>query len=83
MEKTITEILKEINEWQKENPKVRSFVAIAGLEEDNIIMSMNGLKTELIENVATKMIKEKEFSEIISEAIKLVMKYANQMEEDN
>lgn len=78
MARELKEIIAELKEWQENNSEARSFVIIAGQEEDSIHISMNGSRRELIENVATEIIREKKFYDIISDAIKLVVKYANE-----
>ena len=82
MAKTIKEIFKDLKEWQKENPEERSIVAIAGYEGENITMTMVGQKRDLVENVATKMIQSKEFSDAITESLKAVLRYAHEVEDN-
>lgn len=83
MAKTIEEISKELSEWQKENPGVRSVLMIAGYEEDNIRTTVGGPKQELVGNIATELVKNRIVIEAISKAIGIALEYANEKEEDN
>ena len=83
MAKTIEEINDAITEWQKENPKERSFLLIAGYEEKTILTTIAGPKHEIVGNIASKLIQEKDVTEIISQAIRITLEYANEKTEDN
>lgn len=83
MAKTIEEINDALKEWQKENPKERSFLLIAGDEEDNVLSAIAGLKQEIVGNIATKLVQERDVTEIISQAIRIALEYANEKVENN
>lgn len=83
MAKTIEEISDALKEWQKENPKERSFLLIAGYEEDNILSAITGFKQEIVGNIATKLVQERDVTEIISQAIRIALEYANEKVENN
>lgn len=83
MAKTIKEIYDALKEWQKENPKKRSFLLIAGYEEDNILSAITGLKQEIVGNIATKLVQERDVTEIINQAIRIALEYANEKVENN
>lgn len=53
MAKTIEEIYKELTEWQKEDPKARSFMAIVEDEKGEIRISRKGKKSEVVASVAS------------------------------
>ena len=83
MARELKEIIAELKEWLKENPKERSILLIARLEEDNIMSIIGGLKQDVVENVASELIKNRVVTEIISQAIRIALEYANEKEEDN
>ena len=83
MAKTIEEINDALKEWQKENPKERSFLLIAGDEEDNVLSAITGLKQEIVGNIATKLVQERDVAAIISQAIRIAFEYANEKIENN
>ena len=78
MAKTIEEILNDFSEWQKANDKERCVLLIAGYEEDNDLSSITGLKQEIVGNIATKLVQERDVTEIISQAIRIAFEYANE-----
>lgn len=79
----LKEIIAELKEWQKENPKERSVLLIAGLEEDNIMTTIGGPKQDIVENIASELVKNRVVTEAISQAIRIALEYANEKEEDN
>lgn len=83
MAKTIEEINDALKEWQKENPNERSFLLIAGDEEDNVLSAITGLKQEIVGNIATKLVQERDVAAIISQAIRIAFEYANEKIENN
>ena len=83
MARELKEIVAALKEWQKENPKERSFLLIAGYEEKTIQTTIAGPKHEIVGNIATKLIQEKDVTEIISQAIRITLEYANEKTEDN
>lgn len=83
MAKTIEEINDALKEWQKKNPKERSFLLIAGDEEDNVLSAITGLKQEIVGNIATKLVQERDVAAIISQAIRIAFEYANEKIENN
>ena len=83
MARELKEIIAELKEWQKENPKERSILLIAGLEEDNITSTIGGPKQEIVENIASELIKNRVVTEVISQAIRIALEYANEKEENN
>lgn len=82
MAKTIKEIYKDLKEWQNENPEERSIIAIVGYEGEKISLAIEGKEERLVESVATELIKVKELSYIITESIRMALRYENE-EEDN
>ena len=83
MAKTIEEINDALKEWQKKNPKERSFLLITGDEEDNVLSAITGLEQKIVENIATKLVRERDFTKIISQAIRIALEYANEKVENN
>ena len=82
MAKTIKEIYKDLKEWQEENPEERSIVAIAGYEGEKITMTIGGQKQRLVESVATEIIRNNNVSDIISESLKTVLRYAHESKDN-
>lgn len=78
MARELEEINAELKEWQKENPKERSVLLIAGLEEDKIWSTIGGPKQEIVENIASELIKNRVVTEVISQAIRIALEYANE-----
>lgn len=83
MARELKEIIAELKEWQKKNPKERSILLIAGLEEDNIMSLIRGPKQDVVENIASELVKNRVVTEVISQAIRIALEYANEKEEDN
>lgn len=83
MARELKEITAELKEWQKKNPKERSFLLIAGYEEDNVLSVITGLKQEIVENIATKLVQERDVTDIISQAIRITREYVNEKTESN
>lgn len=83
MARELKEIIAELKEWQKKNPKERSILLIAGLEEDNIKSLIGGPKQDIVENIASELVKNRVVTEVISQAIRIALEYANEKEEDN
>ena len=83
MARELKEIIAELREWQKENPKERSILLIAGLEEDNIMSTIGGPKHDVVGNIASELVKNRVVTEVISQAIRIALEYANEKEEDN
>lgn len=75
MAKTIKEIYKDLKEWQKENPEVRSIVAIAGYEDMNIMLKSMGSTNEIVTCVASAMENCSEVEEQITKAQDILKKY--------
>lgn len=75
MAKTIEEIYKELTEWQKENPRERSIVAIAGYEDMNIMVKSMGDTNEIVTCVASAMENSSEVEEQITKAQDILKKY--------
>lgn len=75
MAKTIEEIYKELTEWQKENPRERSIVAIAGYEDMNIMVKSMGDTNEIVTCVASAMKNSSEVEEQITKAQDILKKY--------
>ena len=82
MARELKEIIAELKEWQKENPKERSILLIAGLEEDNIMSLIGGPKQDVVENIASEFVKNRFVNEAISQAIRIALEYANEKEEE-
>lgn len=82
MARELKEIIAELKEWQKENPKERSILLIAGLEEDNIISTIVGSKQDIVGNIASELIINRVVTETISQAIRIALEYANEKEEE-
>ncbi|MBO5172060.1 MAG: hypothetical protein J6B83_03285 [Bacteroidaceae bacterium] len=78
MAKSIEGICKDIREWRNKNPEARSVLLIAGYEEDNIRSLIGGPKQELVENIATELVKNRNINEITSQAIRIALEYANE-----
>lgn len=83
MARELKKIVAELREWQKENPEVRSVLLIAGYEGGNIQSTIRGPKLEIVENIATELVKNRVLTEAISQAIRIVLEYANEKIEDN
>ena len=83
MARELKEIIAELKEWQKENPKERSILQIAGFEEDNIAFLIGGPKQDVVENHASELIKNRVVTEVISQAIRIALEYANEKEEQD
>ena len=82
MARELKEIIAELKEWQKENPKERSILLIAGFEEDNITSLIGGPKQDVVGNIASELIKNRVVTEAISQAISIALEYANEKEEE-
>lgn len=83
MARELKEIIAELKEWQKESPKERSILLIAGFEEDNIKSLIGGPKQDVVGNIASELIKNRVVTEAISQAIRIALEWANEKEEDN
>ena len=82
MARELKEIIAELKEWQKENPKERSILLIAGFEEDNITSLIGGPKQDVVGNIASELIKNRVVTKAISQAISIALEYANEKEEE-
>ena len=76
MARELIEIIAELREWQKENPKERSILLIAGLEEDIITSLIVGPKQDVVGNIASELIKNRVVTEAISQAIRIALECA-------
>ena len=81
MARELKEIIAELKEWREANPKERSILLIAGLEEDNIMSTIGGPKQDVVGNIASELIKNRVVTETISQAIRIALEYANEKEE--
>ena len=64
-------------------PQGAHVLLIAGLEEDNIKSIIGGPNQEIVENIASELIKNRVVTEVISQAIRIALEYANEKEENN
>lgn len=82
MAKTIEEILKDLQEWKEESPR-SAVLLIAGLEDGSIIATVRGSKLDVINNIASAVVKNMCIAEAISQAFRIALEYANEEAEDN
>ncbi len=75
MAKTIEEICKDINEWQKENPNERSAFFILGHENNDILIKTIGSKCDVVTCVASSIADCAEIRELITLALELGNKH--------